>query len=858
MHRGLRLEVKSIESPLSLVKNKTSEVVKSARRGSIFTSLPPDRYFDSITRLAIEICKMPVAMVMHVEQKTRWIVSSVGLSDIEYSGACMDICSAALAQEELMEVDDLSLDYHFYDNPIVNRGPLMRYFKGVPLLAGGHPIGILAAMDDRLGGLSYTQCLEFNKLGRVVAHTLDNYHTPPPAGHFEAGASIDRELYFVDADSLDILYQCPCSGGDSHDAELKAASGTFLDILANVELVDFAGHVAPLRAQEKSHIIFEAVFRIPGRIARPACLEISLDKRPDANLFIIVVSRLSSDQPQKVELSDLVDDLPGTLIYRMHKGSTWITDYVSLGYRALTGGNPDDVKGSKVAVMRDITHPDDKVRAWSAINTALSARKPFEITYRIITFDEQTRWVREQGRGRFSKDGQVLAIEGVVFDVTRQQRQSSKLGYQATHDYLTGLCNRREFEQRLIRAVENAKNRRSEHALCYLDLDQFKIINDTCGHRAGDQLLRRLNGVLKSVTRQRDTLARLGGDEFGILMEHCALPEARRVATLVLEGIRNLDFSWQGRSFRVGVSIGIVMVTNTTKDAISILQMADRSSYVAKKKGGNRIHVCQGDGELPLLHDEARWVSRINRALEGNQFRLYRQSIEAISDKEDRNRTRFEVMLRMLDDKDQEISPEQFLPAAESYHIVPRIDRWVISQVFAWLAGDPAEMRKLDLCSINLSGQSLTDEEFPAFVTYQLQRSKISPEKICFEITETAAITNITRARHFIEMLRNIGFCFALDDFGSGLSSFAYLKKLPVDFVKIDGLFVQNMLEDTSDQAMVSAITHIAHMMGKKVVAEWVENVETQDQLRALNVDFVQGFGVEKPRPINTVLGKSG
>ena len=838
-----------MEPPITLLNKKTTS--DGSWSGNVFSVLPPDGFFDSVARLATEICETPYAVVVHTEQQGSRLVSTVGMETVDPE-ECIELCVSALGQGKSQEINNLSTQKFLAGNLLVRKSPYMRFFKGVPLMVGDKTIGMLAVMDDHQRNLSEGQNRALERFSHIVSITLSAYCVAPPVNRFASGAAIERDVFIVDAATLDMRYSCHCSNGPERAIELRPTNGSFLDLLTSIDLIAFTGLVAPLRAGDEQRIEFDTAIRAFNSGIRRACLEISLNSSANNDLFVATVSSVAgSGEPQDVDVPTLVSNLPGAFVYRMHREKSWITDYVSDGFQELTGVDPKAITGTGFAVLQTVIHPEDVEPAWKIINNSLRARKPFELTYRIIhQLSQETCWIREQGRGSYTEDGQLISVDGVVFDVTRQQRQSSKLGYQASHDYLTGMCNRREFEHRLSRALESARAKNSEHALCFLDLDQFKTINDSCGHRAGDELLRKLNSVLSSVTRQRDTLARLGGDEFGILMEHCTLPEARRVANSVREGIRDMEFEWEGNTFKIGVSIGITKITADCDDAISALQEADAACYIAKEQGGNRIHVSPAEEpeSVSIQQDDAHWVSLINRAIAENEFQLYRQAIVSTADGSDK-RGRCEVLLR-LRSGGESISPAVFLPAAEVYQIASRIDRWVIRNIFKWLSRNPRVNNELRLCSINLSAQTLTDEEFPAFLEYQLQRYSIPAERICFEITESVAVTHLSRARYFLNILSRIGFRFTLDDFGNGLSSFAYLKNLPVDFVKIDGIFVRNMLRDSSDQAVISAITHIAHLMGKEVIAEWVEDEAVHNSLSRFNVDYAQGFSIEKPQRI--------
>lgn len=438
-----------------------------------------------------------------------------------------------------------------------------------------------------------------------------------------------------------------------------------------------------------------------------------------------------------------------------------------------------------------------------------------------------------------------------IQDITEAHELSDELSYQASHDALTDLVNRREFERRLERVLINVEEEKSEHALLYIDLDQFKVINDTCGHIAGDELLHQLASLMEDKIRQRDTLARLGGDEFGVLMEHCNIDHAMRVANVIREAVEAYRFVWGENTFGVGASIGLTPINIASGNMTEILKQADAACYAAKEFGRNRVHMYhEEDTSLAKRHGEMQWVARINSALEENRFHLYAQPIMHT---EDANITHYELLLRMEDDDGAIIPPGAFLPAAERYNLISKLDRWVLDTAFQWLNDVPEPQEFISFCSINLSGQNLGDEQFRSYVINKLNETNIQADKICFEITETAAIANLTNAMEFITTLKNMGCLFALDDFGSGVSSFAYLKNLPVDYLKIDGMFVKDIVDDPIDFAMVKSINEIGHVMGKKTIAEFVENEAILNKLREIGVDYAQGYGIGMPMPLEFI-----
>ena len=448
------------------------------------------------------------------------------------------------------------------------------------------------------------------------------------------------------------------------------------------------------------------------------------------------------------------------------------------------------------------------------------------------------------------KNGTLAGCVLVAHDVTEMHNMARMLNHQATHDELTGLINRREFEVRLSQALENARIDDQQHALIYMDMDNFKIVNDSCGHLAGDELLKQFCALIKVHVRNTDTFARLGGDEFAILLTGCPMQHARNIADQIQRRVQDYRFQWNERSFEIGVSTGITLITNDSGSATEVLNNADSACYVAKNAGRNLAHVYNENDVVVQQHrGEMQWAQRITQALADNRFTLFYQAIQPLA-ASDENLQYFEILLRMLDEDGKLIGAQSFIPAAERYQLMTAIDRWVINAAFTMLAEHNARAKEQWSFSINLSGQSLSDADLLSYIMDIQRNTGLDPHWICFEITETAAITNILKAKQFITLLKKAGFRFALDDFGIGMSSFAYLRELDVDFLKIDGVFVKQIGQNRIDYAMVSSINQIGQLMGIRTIAEFVENDNILELVKALQIDFAQGYGIDKPKPL--------
>ncbi|RDH85667.1 MAG: GGDEF domain-containing protein [endosymbiont of Galathealinum brachiosum] len=521
----------------------------------------------------------------------------------------------------------------------------------------------------------------------------------------------------------------------------------------------------------------------------------------------------------------------------------------------LTGWKLEDVHGT---ALDDIFQMFDEKNHQKEDNPILKC-----IKYRQVIVSEQHCMFRPRvGDEIFVEDSVALtrdknnSITGTVMvfhDVTETRNMAQKLTYQATHDSLTGLINRADFERHLS-SVLSKINDGTEHALCYMDLDQFKVINDTCGHMAGDQLLQNISNLLSSRVRKADdTLARVGGDEFVLLLENCPLDQAEKIAKSMCEAVQDYRYVWNDNPFTIGISIGLVPINNTSHEFQDILSKADSACYMAKEKGRNRVHTyLVDDEELMQRQGEMNVVSSITEAYENDLFQLYYQPIVAMGELEEKTQ-HYEILIRMLDREGNILPPGFFLPAAERYNLAHKVDRWVIRASLNWLARNPIQLENLKCCAINLSGMSLNDEKLFDFIDLQLRKTKVPTDKICFEITETAAITNLSRATGLIGRLRELGCKTALDDFGSGMSSFAYLKNFPIDYLKIDGVFVKDIITDPIDNAMVKSINDIGHVLGLKTIAEYVEDEEILNRLKELGVDEAQGYHIAKPQPLDAL-----
>ena len=531
-----------------------------------------------------------------------------------------------------------------------------------------------------------------------------------------------------------------------------------------------------------------------------------------------------------------------------------MVEYINPIAEALTGWTTAEARGRPIDAIFCIVNEETRQPVSNPVARCLQEGKIISLANysMLISRDGREYHIDDTAAPIRGRSGQVLGVVLVFHDVTENRQLARQLEHEATHDALTGLINRPEFERRLKRALNSTQQFGALHALCYLDLDQFKVVNDTAGHAAGDELLRQINVILSGMFRGRDTLARIGGDEFGLLLDNCPLERAQRIAQTVVSAIHNHRFHWEGLTYQIGVSIGLVPITAESQNTTQLFTQADVACYIAKKLGRNRVHLYQReDTETVRHHGEILGAAGLRDALEQERFRLHYQPIVPLGGS-DRRPARYEVLLRVVHKSHQYenselVLPAAFIPAAERYGMMGAIDRWVIQAAFREYADGIGQTGAR--IAINLSGNSLSDETLLNFIEAQFAAHAFPPERVCFEITETAAIQNLRQAIELMTALKRRGSQFALDDFGSGLSSFHYLKTLPVDYLKIDGSFVQDMTDNASDCALVAAINQMSHTLGIQTIAEYTHSLAIVERLRELGVDYAQGYFFGQPTP---------
>ncbi|MDE2137892.1 MAG: EAL domain-containing protein [Gammaproteobacteria bacterium] len=526
--------------------------------------------------------------------------------------------------------------------------------------------------------------------------------------------------------------------------------------------------------------------------------------------------------------------------------------YMNPAAERLTGAEVLTAAGKLLEEIVSLVDESDRRLLSDPVHQALVSGAPVTLGRRALLLSRSNASERSIELSASPVRNEAKEIVGaalLLHDVTELRGLARQMSYQATHDALTGLVNRREFERRLEEAIDSGHRGDGQHVLCYLDLDRFKLVNDTSGHLAGDSMLREVAKLLRDAVRDSDTVARLGGDEFGMLLIGCPLEKARQIADDVCRSVGDYRFVWKERIFNIGVSVGLVEISRESGTLEELMAAADTACYVAKKQGTGRVAVYSARDEALARHTgEIQWLQRLQGALKENRFRLYHQVIVPAHGTD--GGPAMEVLIRLRDENGQELAPAEFMRAAERYRLMGLVDRWVVQTTLAALGRGAIPVQPDRSVAINISGQTLGDVQFLEFVVECLDSTGVAPAQICFEITESAVVANLEHARRFVGVLHGMGCQFALDDFGSGVGSFSNLKNLPLDYLKIDGSFIRNLARDTVNQAMVTAMIKLARTLNFKVIAEQVEDTAAVEAARRMGVDYLQGYAIGRPQPL--------
>ncbi len=528
-------------------------------------------------------------------------------------------------------------------------------------------------------------------------------------------------------------------------------------------------------------------------------------------------------------------------------------DFMNPAAEQLLGRPLGEVTGQSFAEVVTVVDEADRRALTDPVRQCLASGVRVSLGRRAVVLtraDGAERSIELTASPLAGEHGEISGAVVLLHDVTELRGIARQMSYQASHDALTGLVNRREFERRLQDSLEVARTAAQTHVLCYLDLDRFKAVNDTSGHMAGDNMLREVAALVKDAVRDSDTVARIGGDEFAMLLVGCPLEKAIQITEDVSTAIRDYRFVWKDKIFTIGVSIGLVEIGRESSGIEDVMSAADSACYVAKSRGQGQVHVYSSrDEAVARQRGEIHWLQRLQHALRDGRFLLYTQSILASPSGNERGPA-MEVLIRLAGEDGTIIAPGEFLKAAERYRLMSLVDRWVVQTALAALGRGAIKLAPGRSLSLNISGQTLGDAQFLEFVVECLDRTGVAPAQVCFEVTEASVVANLEHARRFIGVLHGMGCTFALDDFGSGLGSFANLKTLAMDYLKIDGVYMRNLARDTVNQAMVSAMIKLARTLDFKVIAEQVEDAASLEAAQRMGIDFIQGYAISRPEPL--------
>lgn len=826
---------------------------------------PPEVVFNEITKLAAKICGTTGALISLVDENRQWVKASTGIEAAAETDREIAFCSHAILQNHVFEVPDASLDKRFKNNPLVMQAPNIQFYAGAPItMLNGENIGTVCVIDQKPHQLSPLQKQMLEGLASIASKALLNRQEVVHEIHDHAS----KIASIVEASSDAIISKDLDSIVTSWNKGAEMIFGYTADEMIGKPItLLFPKHLFSEEKTLVSKIRNGKLIRYfeTKRLTKSGKLiDVSVNLSPIKNARgeTVGVAKIARDITAKKRLEQSLANQHERLRITMQSiGDAVITtniksevEYLNPVAESLTGWTLVEAQGKPLKEVFNIIDETSREPSIDPVHICLTESRTVGLaTQTILISKDGTEYGIEDSAAPIrDESGTIFGAVLVFHDVTEQRRMASEMTYRATHDPLTGLLNRSEFEQKLNHALITSHEKNCEHALLFIDLDQFKIINDTCGHAVGDNLLKSISHIMLSHLRSSDVLGRLGGDEFAILLEKCNLEPAIRIAESICNDIDSYRFTHKNQRFSVSASTGLVIFNEKWKSIEHLLQSADAACYTAKESGRNRVHIYyDSDYSLESRKGSSYWASRITQSLEENRFVLYNQII--MPTKAELG-VKSEILLRMLDEKGQLVPPSIFLPAAEKFHLISRIDKWVVNTAFTWLKEHENTLAHLSSIAINLSGQSISDDSFHKYVLERIESLDLDCHKVCFEITETAAITNLSAANNFIDSMKQQHIRFSLDDFGSGVSSFGHLKSLAIDFLKIDGQFIKNLVNDNIDQATVRCILEVARVTGKRTIAEWVETEEVEKLLIEMGVDYIQGFLRHQPVPLAQLL----
>jgi diguanylate cyclase (GGDEF)-like protein/PAS domain S-box-containing protein len=841
----------------------------------------PEAEFDALVHAASAICGVPIAWISLVDANRLWFKASIGWRGITQVPREAAFCASTVLGTDIFEIEDAARDARFADNPLVRGRPGVRFYAGAPLrLSDGANVGSLCVIDRKPHKLDARQREALQHLARLAVRLLETRAALARETKLRNDLAQQQEKLRRSEHLLHQTAKVAAVGGWELDVHTRRFSltdetcrihgrppgyqPTVEELIADMPPADQARLRSAVRRTTQEGVGWDIELPLLRPDGSRAWIRMIgqcqfVDGKPGYFSGTVqeidkMVEQRQLLQRQLAEEHELLrvtlNSIADAVITTDANGLvTWLNPVAE----RMTGWLTDEARGRPLEQVFRTANEDTREDAENPVSACLTRREVVSIADHtvLISRDGEEFGIEDSAAPILNDSGECLGAVLVFHDVTEQRRLSGEMSFRASHDALTGLVNRSEFEARLRRTLHTAHEDRSHHALLYIDLDQFKLVNDACGHSAGDELLQQVAKLLADTVRSRDTLARLGGDEFAMILEHCTVEQAQRVAQQVCERMEDFRFIHEGQRFRIGSSIGLVPVDARWNTISAVLQAADSACYAAKEAGRNRIHVWyDSDHAIRSRQGEMQWATRLAQAIDEHGFELFAQRIEPANGAD--SCLHAEVLLRLPDGRGGYFAPGLFLPAAERFHLAARVDRWVLQRVIDLIKRQGLE--HVSLLSVNLSGQSLGDRAFHKYALDNLQAAGADVcNRLCLEITETAAVTNPADASLFVERARALGVRVALDDFGAGASSFGYLKSMKVDLIKIDGHFIKDMIEDPLDAAAVRSFIDVAKVLGLKTVAEFVDRPALLERLRAMGIDYVQGFLLHTPEPIEAL-----
>ncbi|MDQ8021832.1 MAG: EAL domain-containing protein [Moraxellaceae bacterium] len=838
----------------------------------------PEPVFDSITRLAADICGTPIALVSLVDTERQWFKSATGLPGISETPRDIAFCAHTILGRELMEVVDATLDTRFARNPFVISDPHVRFYAGAPLiLPGGHAIGTLCVIDHQARQLDAQQRQQLAGLADVVTQALITRQQTLAAVSVKQRQEHDRALA-ASEERFRQLYEATPAMLHSIDmtGRMVSVSDEWLRTLGYTreEVIgrassDFLSMASRRHAQEVTIPVF---FRdgfchdVPYEFLRKdgsvvdvllsAIVERDASGRPMRSLAVLqdvterkLLAQTLAEQHERLRVT--LHSIGDAVITTDTQG---IIDYMNPVAVRLTGWLASEAHGAHIREVFNVIHDTARTVLPNPVIRCLEDDCVASLSDHtlLVSRDGGERDIADSAAPIRTASGELLGAVLVFHDITEQRQKARDISYRASHDPLTGLFNRSEFESRLGRLVESSRGRRAEHALMFIDLDHFKTVNDNCGHAAGDELLRQLSTVLQQSVRVRDMLARLGGDEFGLIMEHCSLEQAQRNAQLLCERINDYRFVHDDRRFRVGGSIGLVPMDGRWNDAESVLAAADAACYTAKQTGRNRVHTWFDSDDVAHMAQREAWSQRLESALQHDQFELFAQCMTPLQTED--TRQRMEILLRLRDADGSLIPPGAFLPEAGRFKLAARIDYWVLDHVLKLLDGTRVRLDAVDTISINLSQESVIENGYLESLCRRLINAGDLRRRLCFEFGESVVLSHPEEACRFATEMLKLGVRIGLDDFGHGASPFRYLRDMPVDYLKVGSHLTRHVDTDPMSQAGLRCVRDVSLALGMQTVAVRVEEARTLDRLRELGIHYAQGYVVGRPAPLAELL----